>query len=419
MKTPFFKLLVVTALGFSSGLPMALLSSTLIAWYSAYGLSIVSVASLSLLGLPYILRVLWSPIVDRYYYFAIGKRRCWLLGTQSALIIGFNVLAWGAPSSSPVMIASLAVFLAFVSATQDVVIDAHRTEYLDTRWHALGASFAVFSYRLALLVSGGLALLIAQKWGWARMFQCMGLCLLPSLLASWISKEPQHPPQASLSVSKTFLEPLHELRQRRYLLSLMLFIIFVKLGEAFTSSTSGIVMPFLIQGLGFSLDTIAYVNKFMGAIAIIAGGLIAGFLLLYVSLYRALLWFGILQAVTNVLFAILAAAGANVSLFVIAVAADNLAAGMGSTALVALFMRLVDKRYTATQFSLFVAISTIPRVFSGPLAAWLQLKFGWLGLYQLSIILALLFIPFLYTLIREIAATDLLDVKITSKENLV
>lgn len=381
---------------------MALLSSTLFAWYSVHGLSILSIASLSLLGLPYIIRVLWSPLLDRYFISVIGKRRGWLLLTQFSLFIGFISLGWFSPANSPKFIALLALFLSFISATQDTVIDAHRTEYLEERWHGLGASLAVTAYRLALLLSGGFALLIAQYWGWPQMFFCMGVAMVPPMIASWISMEPYHPQSSSLGLGQTFVQPFQELCQRPYFGVLIAFILLFKLGEAFTSTTSGIVMPFLIQGLGFSLETIAYVNKLIGILAIVGGGLLAGILLLYWSLFRALLYFGILQALTNVLFVMLVMFGANIPLFVVAVIADNLAAGMGTTALVALLMHLVDKRYTATQFSLLVAVSSLPRVFSGPVAGWLQAKMGWLGLYQLSVILALLFLPFLYQLGREI-----------------
>ncbi len=189
--------------------------------------------------------------------------------------------------------------------------------------------------------------------------------MLPPMIASWISMEPSHPQPSSLGLGKTFVQPFQELCQRPYFGVLIAFILLYKLGEAFTSTTSGIVMPFLIQGLGFSLETIAYVNKLIGILAIVGGGLLAGVLLLYWSLYRALLCFGILQALTNVLFVMLVVFGANIPLFVVAVIADNLAAGMGTTALVALLMHVVDKRYTATQFSLLVAVSSLPRVFFG------------------------------------------------------
>ncbi len=157
-------------------------------------------------------------------------------------------------------------------------------------------------------------------------------------------------------------------------------------------------MPFLIQNIGFSLETIAYVNKIIGIAAVLLGGIVAGLLLMRWTIYRALFAFGILQALTNLLFIALAMVGKNITLFAVAVVCDNFAAGMGSTALVAYFMGLVDRRFTATQFSILVSISALPRVFSGPIAATLQSLFGWVGLYQLSFVLALVFIPFLYIL---------------------
>ena len=165
-------------------------------------------------------------------------------------------------------------------------------------------------------------------------------------------------------------------------------------------------MPFLIQDIGFSLETIAYVNKIIGIGSIVLGGLLAGFLLMRWSLYRALLVFGALQAVTNAIFIVLAKVGNHLPTFIVAVISDNFTAGMASTALVVLFMRLVDLRFTAAQFSIFVAFSTLPRVLSGPLGALFQSWFGWIGLYEIAFILALVFIPFLMRLREQITVTS-------------
>ena len=396
------RLLIIFTLGFASGLPLALISSTLQAWFAEAGMSVVVTGSLSLLSLPYVYRVLWGPILDRYSLFSLGKRRSWILAMQVLLLLGFNLMAWCSPISSPRVMVTVAFLLAFFSATQDIAIDAHRTEYLPLEEHALGASLAVFGYRLALLVAGGLALIIAAHWGWAVAYRLMGFLMLLGMAAVLFSPEPSSIVLKQEPFAVSFIAPVKELLARRGVFSLVCFIFFYKLGESFTTTTSGIVMPFLIQGLGFSLDVIAYVNKVMGISAILLGGLTAGFLLMRWSLYRALLVFGLLQAMTNVLFIVLAMVGKNVGLFSLAVVLDNFAAGMGSTALVALFMRLVDKRFTATQFSLFVAISTLPRIFSGPFAALLQSSLGWVGLYQWSALLALVFVPFLLLIRSDI-----------------
>jgi PAT family beta-lactamase induction signal transducer AmpG len=389
------RLLVVFILGFSSGLPLALISSTLQAWFSDSGMSVLATGSLSLLGLPYVYRIIWGPFLDRYSLLPLGKRRSWMFVTQALLLIGFNVMAWFSPATSPKLMVCLAFILACFSATQDVAIDAQRTEYLPLNKHAIGASLAVFGYRLALLVAGGFALIIAEHFGWAVAYRVMGCLMSIGMVATLCSAEPSLQTSTHSTFAQSFIDPVKELLSRPGIALLLLFVFFYKLGEAFTTTTSGIVMPFLIQGLGFSLDAIAYVNKMLGVGSILLGGLTAGLLLIRWSLYRALLVFGLMQATTNVLFVLLAMVGKNFILFAVAVGCDNFAAGMGSTALVALFMRLVDLRFTATQFSIFVAISTLPRILSGPIAAILQSWFGWVGLYQLSFVFALVFIPFL------------------------
>jgi PAT family beta-lactamase induction signal transducer AmpG len=389
------RLLIVFILGFSSGLPMALLSSTLQAWFAYSGMSVFATGTLSLISLPYVYRIFWGPILDRYSLFNIGKRRSWILTMQALLLVGFNVMAWFNPEQYPKFMAFFALIIACFSATQDIAIDAHRTEYLPITEHALGASLAVFGYRIALLLSGGFALVMAEKLGWAFTYRFMGFMMIIGMFAVIFSQEPSVATKEKSNFIISFITPVKELLLRPGVIPLLCFIFCYKLGEAFTTTTSGIVMPFLIQGLGFSLDTIGYINKILGVGSIVLGGLCAGFLLMRFSLYRSLFFFGLLQALTNVLFVALAIVGKNTVLLAIAVFFDNFAAGMGSTALVALFMRLVDKKYTGTQFSMLVALSTLPRIFSGPVAAVIQMNIGWVGLYQLSFLFALAFIPFL------------------------
>lgn len=389
------RLFIVFILGFSSGLPLALLGSTLQAWFATSNMSVMATGLLSLLGIPYAYKFLWAPILDYFGLSALGRRRSWLFLTQLFLVLGFNLLAYCTPDRSLILMVFLAILLAFISATQDIVVDAQRVEYLPLPLHALGASLAVLGYRLALLISGGLSLILAQHIGFALTYRIMGVLMLLGVWATLLSREPDVVISKACTLKQAYLEPLISLCNMKQLPSLFLFAFFYKLGEAFTSTNSGIVMPFLIQGLGFELETIGYVNKILGVSAVIIGGLVAGLLLLRWSLYRALFCFGLLQAFTNILFILLAMKGADLFLLCVAVALDNFASGMGSTALVALFMRSVDARYTATQMAIFVAFSTLPRILSGPFSASLQLYLGWIGLYQVAFCLSLCFIPFL------------------------
>lgn len=412
------RLFIVFILGFSSGLPMALISSTLQAWFAYSGMSILATGTLSLVSLPYAYRIFWGPILDRYSLFSLGKRRSWIIAMQVLLLVGFNLMAWFTPEQYPKFLAFIALVLACFSATQDVAIDAHRAEYLSPNQHAMGASLAVFGYRLALLLSGGLALVMAEQLGWAITYRFMGFMMIIGMFAILFSEEPSVEIEEKNSFAGSFIAPVKELLARPGIIYLFLFIFCYKLGEAFTTTTSGIVMPFLIQGLGFSLDTIGYINKMLGIGSILLGGLTAGFLLMRFSLYRSLFFFGLLQALTNVFFVALAIHGKNVVLLAVAVFSDNFAAGLASTALVALFMRLVNKQFTGTQFSMLVALSTLPRIFSGPIAASIQMGIGWVGLYEVSILFALAFIPFLMMIKEQTKANNPQDVRLGKESDL-
>lgn len=391
------RFIVVFLLGFSSGLPLMLSGSTLQAWFSSVGVSVLATGMLSLVGIPYVWRFLWAPLLDMFFWKRVGRRRTWLLASQLLLFLAFNAMAWCNPLQTPGVMALLALSIAFLSATQDIAIDAHRVEYLTVTDHGLGASLAVLGYRLGMLVSGGLALILAHYLGWSGTWRLMGVLMLPGMLTSLFAREPkvESTPQVCFS---SMVAPLRELFERPGIVLLLAFIFCFKLGEAFTATSSGIVMPFLIQGLGFSLESIGYVNKILGVVAVIAGGLAAGVVLLRASLYKALMFFGVFQAVTNLLFLALAVIGKNMVLFAVAVVCDNLAVGMGTTALVALLMRLVHPQYTATQFSVLVAFSALPRIFSGPFAAVIQQLAGWTGVYAFAFVSAWAFVPLLMCL---------------------
>lgn len=406
------RLIIVFLLGFSSGLPLALIGGTLQAWFASSGASVMTTGLLSLVGFPYLYRFLWSPLLDRFQFFGLGRRRSWIFLTQLSLLVGFNLLAWYSPTTSPVKMSLIALCLAFISATQDIAIDAHRTEFLLPEERGLGASFAVCGYQLATLIAGGLALVLAYHWGWPITYRCMGCCMCFGMLMVFWSPEPYDNLQKNepnLPVARSILAPIQSLLSKPGLVVMLFFIFCYKLAESFTTTHSGIMMPFLIQGLGFSLDTIGYVNKVLGVIAILLGGVISGILLMRWSIYRALWVFGFFQTGMHLLFIALAIVGKNIYLFALAVFFNNLAAGMGSTALVAFFMYWVDKRFTATQFSILVGIAALPRIFSGPVGGILQAHLGWTGLYEVAFILTLAFVPFIFLMQRAGVFSDFFD----------
>lgn len=399
----FQKLAIVFVLGFSSGLPLALLSSTLQAWFAQAGVSLMLTSSLSLMSLPYLLRFLWAPFLDRYQLLPLGVRRGWICSMQILLIFGVQVIVEFQPNISPGIMAVLALVLAIFSATQDTAIDAHRIEYLPPKYYGLGASLANTGYRLGMLLSGGFALVIAQNYGWIFAYRIMSAALMVGVLAILWSKEPSKSIASKSGVLDNFIDPVKDLLNRSDILSFCSFVLMFKLGGVFTTAVSGMVMPFLIQGLGFSLATIGYIYKIWGTVALIVGGIVGGVVMLRMNLYRALLYFGLIQGLTNLFFVGLAWFGKNLVLLSIAVITDNFAAGMGSTALVALIMRFVNQKFTATQFSILAGIAGLPRIVSGPIGAGLQSHFGWVGLYSLAFLLSFLFVPLLFKIKPQLA----------------
>ncbi|MDP3558721.1 MAG: MFS transporter [Legionellaceae bacterium] len=398
-------LFFIFLLGFSSGLPFAILSTTLIAWFSFSDAPLAITALFSITNIPYAYRVFWAPLLDRYNFSRLGKRRSIIISMQILICIGFYFISTLSPENDAILLLLLALILAFFSATQDAVIDAHRIEYLPEKLHGLGSSLAVSGYRCGLLC-GGLSLIVAQHIGFPSTYRYLCLLFIPPFLATLYSKEPQHPKTSAFSSwRETFFTPIENVYQRPYFWSLVAYILLFKCGDIFTSSTSAIALPFLIQHSGFSLQEIGYIQKLLGTSAIIIGGISSGVLLLYWPLARALKTLGILQACCNLLFAFLAYSGKNIFLLGGCVVIDNLASGMASTALLALLMRLTNTAFAATQFSIFVCIAMLPRVFSGPIGTYLQQHFGWEGLYILAFFLALGFLPFLRQLTNRLGET--------------
>lgn len=380
--------LIVFVLGFSSGLPFTLIGTTLAAWFSSEGLSITSIGLLSLVGQPYTFKFLWAPLLDIPCFKQIGKRRGWLLITQLLLIAAIISLSFFEPKTSALLIAFIALMVAFISSTQDIAVDAYRAEILAPEERGFGATLSVFSYRIATLLSGAVALVWADHFGWPSTFIALSLCLIPVIVTVYFAPEPT-PVNESRGRKYHYLSPIISLLIRKNGVAVLIFIFLYKLAEAFTSTSSGVTLAFFIQALHFDLSTIGITGKGVGIIATILGSFVAGVTMMRLPLYYALFIFGVFQAVTNLLYVLLAIVGKNLGVLVIAVLFDNMSAGMGMTALIAFMMAWTHKRYTATHFAMMSAISALPRMISGPIAAALEIEYGWVGLYIIATLAAL------------------------------
>ena len=376
------------ALGFASGLPLALTGGTLQAWATIEQVSLQEIGFLTLVGTAYTLKFLWAPLVDRYAPPWLGRRRGWMVLMQVLLALGMLAMGCLSPGQSLLPLALLAVFVAFCSATQDIAFDAYRSDVLRKEERGAGAAFSVLGYRLAMLVSGGLALILADQWlGWGSTYLLMGALMLLMALASFWAPEPEVPAQTPRSLRQAVLEPFREFFGRPEAITVLVLIVLYKLGDAFAGALS---TTFLIRAAGYTATEVGTVNKLLGLASTIVGALAGGALMARLGLYRSLMLFGMLQAVSNLAFWVISVGPHSVWLMAVGVGIENLCGGMGTAAFVALLMGLCNQQFSATQFALLSALSAVGRTYlAGPLTPQLVQAAGWPTFFLLTVLIAL------------------------------
>ena len=376
------------ALGFASGLPLALTGGTLQAWATIEQVSLQEIGFLTLVGTAYTLKFLWAPLVDRYAPPWLGRRRGWMVLMQVLLALGMLAMGCLSPGQSLLPLALLAVFVAFCSATQDIAFDAYRSDVLRKDERGAGAALSVLGYRLAMLVSGGLALIMADQWlGWGATYMLMGALMLVLALASFWAPEPEVPAQTPRSLQQAVLEPFQEFFGRPEAVTVLVLIVLYKLGDAFAGALS---TTFLIRAAGYTATEVGTVNKLLGLAATIVGALAGGALMARLGLYRSLMLFGVLQAISNLGFWVISVGPHNVWLMAAGVGIENLCGGMGTAAFVALLMGLCNQQFSATQFALLSALSAVGRTYlAGPLTPQLVQFAGWPTFFLLTVLIAL------------------------------
>ena len=393
------------ALGFASGLPLALTGGTLQAWATIEQVSLQEIGFLTLVGTAYTLKFLWAPIIDRYAPPWLGRRRGWMLLMQVLLALGILGMGCLSPGQSLLPLALLAVFVAFCSATQDIAFDAYRSDVLHKDERGAGAALSVLGYRLAMLVSGGLALILADQWlGWGTTYLLMGALMLLAALASFWAPEPEVPAQTPRSLREAVLEPFREFFGRPEAITVLVLIVLYKLGDAFAGALS---TTFLLRAAGYTATDVGTVNKLLGLASTIVGALAGGALMARLGLYRSLMLFGVLQAVSNLGFWVISVGPHNVWLMAAGVGIENLCGGMGTAAFVALLMGLCNQQFSATQFALLSALSAVGRTYlAGPLTPQLVQLAGWPTFFLLTVLIALPGLWLLYWRRKDIDRID-------------
>lgn len=378
------RLLAILVLGFSSGLPLALTGATLQAWFTEAHVSIKTIGTLTLLGIPYTFKFLWAPLMDHYGLSSLGKRKSWILLMQLSLVLALLVLSEMNPALQAGSMGLVALVIAFFSASQDISINAYTTDVLHQEERGLGAAYTVFAYRIALLVSGGLALINADYFGWKRTYELMALLMLLTMVPTFMAPRAQEFKSSAHNLYQTTIEALKDILQREKIIFILFFIVFYKFGDALALA---LLTNFLLKGLGFTLTEVGLAYKIVSIVAMILGGFVGGLILTRCNLYRALLAFGLAQAFSNLMFAVLAYAGKNFALMTASVFIENFCSGLSTAALLAFMMSLCDHRYTASQFALFSAAASLGRVFLGPVAALMVDNLGWMQYYLWSFVL--------------------------------
>ena len=501
------RLAAVALLGFASGLPLALTGQAMQAWLTVDGIDIATIGFLSLVGLPYTFKFLWAPLMDRFELPLLGRRRGWLVLTQLALAGVLLALAAHEPKAGIRAFALLAVLVAFLSASQDVVVDAYRTDLLPAAERGMGASLGVMGYRLAMILSGGIAMIWTDPtqgggWDWPAVYRFMALVMaVAALLSALILPRlpaldaPKTAPGHDLrgfaavlvavaagvwltdqfggAIAQTLVGPLMDgsslpaALQKRWVdlaallmgiaftlplaawaarrarfdtllgglnsyfsqkgaAAFLLFIVLYKLGDAFAGS---LMTVFLLKSMAYTSAEVGVVNKVLGLWLTIGGALVGGALMLKLGLWRSLMFFGVLQLVSNLGFWWLAVSGKGVlpgttlpafdwgfvklatptpvdGGLLMVVAFENLSGGMGTAAFVAFMMSLCNQRFTATQFALLSAFASVGRVWVGPLAGVLAQSIGWPTFFIISTVLAAPALLMLWWLRSSVQALD-------------
>jgi MFS transporter, PAT family, beta-lactamase induction signal transducer AmpG len=408
-------LAAILLLAFSSGLPLALTSGTLQAWLTVEGVDLSTIGIFTLVGIPYTWKFLWAPAMDRFVPPFLGRRRGWLLVTQATLMAGIATLAMLSPREDLALMAFLAVLIAFASASQDIVVDAHRTDIATREQRGVASALYVVGYRISMLVSGALALVLVagSAWmagiGWRNTYLVMAALMGVGILATLWGREPPSVAPPPRTLREAFAEPLREFFSREGALWMIALLVLYKLGDAAAFS---LTTPFLLRGAGFSLEDVGYVNKGMGLAATIAGALFGGTLMVKLGLFRSLFGFGILQAISTLTFMGLAMIGKSYPMMILSVGLENFASGMGTVAFVALIMALCDHRFSATQYALLSALAAFGRVYVGPAAGFATdpryLGLSWPAFFFSTFVVAL---PGLLVLLWKRQTIEALDRK--------
>ncbi len=395
------KMLAILLLGAASGFPNQITESALQAWLKDLGRSNTTIGLMSYVAIPYLLKPLWAPLVDRFPMPFLGRRRGWMLVMQIALAAGIALLALQHPAQSLTPLAVCALAVVFFSATQDIAIDAWRADVSLPSERGLAAAATNLGYRSASWIALAVALVVADHFGWRPAFLLLAGVML--LFGFVTSRAPStHNTYRPRSLTESVVAPLKELLGTPSALALIGVVLLFKVGDAFSNK---LFTPFMMD-VGFNKTEIGLMVKAVFTASSLIGVVLGGVLMVRLGLLRSMLVFGVLQALSNLLYCALALAGKSWPIMVAAVGIEHIAAAMGGIALTALIMALCDTRYSAFQYAVLSALALLPRYSLGYPAGWTADHGGWYTYYVTSFALALPGLAMVWLMRAKITALD-------------
>jgi PAT family beta-lactamase induction signal transducer AmpG len=400
------RMAAILFLSFASGLPFNLTNFSLQAWLASEGLSIKTIGIFSLVALPYNIKFLWAPVLDRYLPPFLGRRRGWILIYQACLAVCIGVMGLCSPTKGPYVLGGVAVLLAFLSASQDIVIDAYRVDSIPASERALAAASAAFGYRTAAMLAGAVLVFVAASLGWRLAFLFVAALMALTMIATIRAPEPDVPGHAPTSLADAVWHPLRALLAQKGMWGFLLLVLLYKLGDALALS---LYSTFMIRGVGFSLEELSVAGKVNMTVSTMIGVAFGGWIYMRWGTFRSLLIFGIGQALTNLLYMWLALAGKKIWLLVLATSLDTMIGGMGQAAFVAFLVSLCSADFSATQYALLSALAVLPRNVTGAIAGALVPVVGWPNFFIitcLSAVPGLILLVVLRAPLNELSTRD-------------
>jgi PAT family beta-lactamase induction signal transducer AmpG len=382
------RMLTCVFTGFSSGLPLYVLLTLVPGWLRSEHVDLKAIGLFTLVQFPYTWKFVWAPLLDRFAFPLLGRRRGWMLTTQCALLLSISLVGGLVPGSDLGAIAVLAAMTAFLSASQDIVLDAYRREILSDAELGLGTAVHVNAYKIAGLIPGSLSLVLADHLPWPMVFLITALFMVPGVAMTLLVSEPTVPPGAPRTLRAAIVEPFAEFLGRAGWTQAALVLSFIFLYKLGDSMATALATPFYLD-MGFTKSQIGLIAKNAGLWPSVFGGLVGGLWMVRLGINRALWLFGAAQALSILGFAALSQLPGDRAALACAIGFEALGVGLGTAAFTAFIARTTNPRYTATQFALFTSLAAVPRTLINATTGWMVEQLGWFEFYLLCTVLAI------------------------------